>query len=112
MTSLCLNHPLISTAEGPVHLRPAPSKRQITPHMLLPACFRDHYHLRSYHCAHFHFSHLPSLTAPSSIFSAALHQLQPKHALCTSVNIFPLCPRTREGDVEALQRYGEVRNEA
>lgn len=59
MTSLCLNHPLISSAGGTAHLKPAPILRQITPRMLLPACFSDHYHLRSHHCAHFHFSCLP-----------------------------------------------------
>lgn len=59
MTSLCLNHPLINSAGGAVHLVPVPNRRQITPHMLLPACFSNHDHLRSHHCAHF-----PSVVYP------------------------------------------------
>lgn len=58
MTSY-LNHPLINSTGGAVHLVPVPNLRQITPHMLLPACFSNHYPLRPHHCAHF-----PSVVSP------------------------------------------------
>lgn len=82
MTSLCLNHPLINSTGGTVHLVPVPNLRQITPHMVLPACFSNHHHLRSHHCARF-----PSVVYPLLLISTVF-------CIFTSPSPAPAQPRS------------------
>lgn len=69
------------------------------PHMLLPASFRDHYHLRSQHWTHFHFSclplllsnttfHISSSPSPATAQPGALH-------ICQYFPSLPSYPRRR-----------------